>query len=135
MILVDTSVWVDHFRRGDNGLADQLAAGMVLTHPFVIGELALGNPRQRDVVLDALADLPPAQVATDAEALRFIARHGLAGNGVGYIDVHLLAAARLTPGANLWTGDRRLHGLAAKLGLAFQPQPRRARLTRPRDRA
>lgn len=122
MILVDTSVWVDHFRAGNLALAAMLDTGAVLAHPFVIGELALGNLRQRQVVLDALSDLPRAAVATDAEVLHFIDRHRLAGRGVGYVDAHLLAAARLTPGALLWTGDRRLHGLAARMGLAIRPE-------------
>ncbi len=125
MILVDTSVWVDHLRAGDKALADLLDAGMVLTHPFVIGELALGNLRQRELVLNALSDLPCAHIATDAEALRFIGRHVLFGRGVGYVDVHLLAGARLTAGAELWTNDKRLRGIAAHLGLAFMPRPHR----------
>ncbi len=125
MILVDTSVWVDHLRAGDETLAGWLDAGMVLTHPFVIGELALGNLRQREAVLNSLADLPMARLATDAEVLHFIDRHGLAGSGVGYIDAHLLAAARLTAGAQLLTNDRRLHGVAAKLRLAFTSRPPR----------
>ncbi len=122
MILVDTSVWVDHLRAGDKALAGWLDAGMVLTHPFVIGELALGDLRQRETVLNAMSDLPRASIATDAEVLHFIDRHALFGRGVGYIDVHLLAAARLTEGAQLRTNDKRLRGLAAQLGLAFTPR-------------
>ena len=121
MILVDTSVWVDHLRAGDKALAALLDAGMVLAHPFVIGELALGNLRQREIVLNALADLPHASVATDAEVLHFIERHALFGRGIGYIDAHLLAGAQLTEGSELWTNDRRLHDVAAQLGLAFEP--------------
>jgi predicted nucleic acid-binding protein len=90
---------------------------MVLAHPFVIGELALGNLRQREIVLSALSDLPRASVATDAEVLHFIDRHALFGRGIGY--AHLLAAARLTAGAELWTNDTRLHGVAVQLGLAI----------------
>jgi predicted nucleic acid-binding protein len=118
MILVDSSVWVDHLRANDDVLVGLLDAGMVLAHPFVIGELALGNLRQREIVLGALSDLPRAVVATDAEVLHFIGRHKLFGRGVGYIDVHLLAAIRLTAGAELWTRDKRLHGIAVSLGLA-----------------
>lgn len=118
MILADTSVWVDHLRAGDKALAALLDAVMVLTHPFVIGELALGNLRQREIVLKALSDLPQAIVATDVEVLHFIDRHALFGRGVGYVDAHLLAATRLTAGATLSTNDRRLHGVAAELGLA-----------------
>jgi len=119
VILVDTSVWVDHFRAGHKGLADLLNAGMVLTHPFVVGELALGNLRQRDIVLNTLSDLPHAAVATDTEVLRFIDRQALFGRSIGYVDVHLLAAAQLTLGAELWTNDNRLRDVAAQLGLAF----------------
>ena len=119
MILVDTSVWIDHLRRHNKTLAKLLYAGMVLTHPFVIGELALGNLRQREVVLTALSDLPRASVATEPEVLHFIDQFALFGRGVGYVDVHLLAAVRLTPGAELWTNDKRLQGVAAHLGLGM----------------
>lgn len=119
MILVDTSVWVDHLRAGDKALAALLEAGTVLAHPFVIGELALGNLRQREIVLDALSNLPQASVATDAEVLHFIDHHALFGRGVGYVDAHLLAAVRLTAGTELWTNDKRLHGVANQLRLAI----------------
>jgi predicted nucleic acid-binding protein len=119
VILVDTSVWVDHLRTGNATLAALLDAGMALTHPFVIGEIALSNLRQREAVLSALLDLPHAAVATDAEVLAFIDRHALFGRGAGYVDAHLLAAARLTAGSELWTNDRRLHGVADALGLAM----------------
>jgi predicted nucleic acid-binding protein len=92
--------------------------GAVLAHPFVIGELALGNLRQRDIVLSALSDLPRTSIATDVEVLHFINRHALFGRGIGYIDAHLLAAVQLTAGAELWTKDKRLHGAAVELGLA-----------------
>jgi len=119
VILVDTSVWIDHLRRHNRVLAKLLHAGMVLTHPFVIGELALGNLRQRKVVLDALADLPRANVATEPEVLHFIDQNALFGRGVGYVDAHLLAAVRLTPGAELWTNDKRLQKVAVQLALAM----------------
>jgi predicted nucleic acid-binding protein len=118
VILVDTSVWVDHLRSNNMDLAAMLGAGMVLAHPFVIGELALGSLRQRKAVLTALADLPHADIATDAEVLTFVDRHALFERGIGYVDAHLLAAVRLTAGAKLWTNDRRLHGVAGALGLA-----------------
>ena len=118
MILVDTSIWVDHLRSGDAALAALLGAGMVLTHPFVIGELALGSLRQREALLSALSDLPHAAVATDAEVLGFINRHSLYGRGVGYVDVHLLASTRLTADAEIWTKDGRLHAAAEALGIA-----------------
>lgn len=115
MILVDTSVWVDHLRGGDVRLSGLLDAGQVLVHPFVIGEIALGSLRRRDVILPALADLPPAVVATDAEVLDMIDRRSVSGLGIGWVDAHLLASARLTSGATLWTRDRRLARVAAAL--------------------
>ena len=118
MILVDTSIWVDHLRAGNKTLTALLNAGIVLAHPFVIGELALGNVRQREIVLEALSDLPQACLATEAEVLHFIDRHALFGCGIGYIDAHLLAAVQLTAGAELWTNDRRLRGVAIQLGVA-----------------
>ena len=119
MILVDTSVWVDHLRAGNQTLANLLNRGMVLAHPFVIGELALGVLRQRDLVLEALSDLPQASVATDSEVRQFIARHQLFGRGIGYVDVHLLTTVRLTAGAALWKQDQRLHSVAEQLRLAM----------------
>jgi predicted nucleic acid-binding protein len=119
MILVDTSVWVGHLRAGNKALGELLDAGRVLAHPFVIGELALGNLRRRDRILDALQDLPRASVATDAEVLHLIGRHALHGLGIGYVDAHLLAAVRLTDGARLWTRDLRLDAAAERLGLAI----------------
>jgi predicted nucleic acid-binding protein len=119
VILVDTSVWIDHLRARNKALSGLLDAGMVLAHPFVIGELALGNLRQREIVLSALSSLPHASVATDAEVLHFIDRHALFGRGIGYVDTHLLAAARLTAGAEFWTNDTRLNAIAVQLGLAI----------------
>ena len=121
MILVDTSVWVDHLRANNAALAALLEAGRVFIHPIVIGELALGALRQRETVLTALSHLRLAIVATDAEVLIFIDRHALFGRGVGYVDAHLLAAVRLTAGAALWTKDRKLHNVADALGLAAAP--------------
>jgi predicted nucleic acid-binding protein len=121
MILVDTSVWVDHLRKNHEALAGLLNRGAVLVHPFIIGELALGQMQQREIVLTSLAALPRAAVATDADVLRFIERHALTGRGVGYVDVHLLAAVRLTEAAWLWTIDKRLDSVADELGLAVTP--------------
>lgn len=117
VILVDTSVWVDHLRASDRDLARLLDAGAVLTHPFVIGELALGDLRQRELI-DLLHDLPQAVAATEREVLHFIDEHRLFGSGIGYVDAHLLAAARLTAGTSLWTRDKNLHGAALRLALA-----------------
>jgi predicted nucleic acid-binding protein len=119
VILVDTSVWIDHWRTGDECLTQLLNAGQVLAHSFVTGELALGNLLQREAVLTALLDLPQAVVATDDEVLRFIAEQGLAGSGIGYVDAHLLASAILTPGSRLWTRDKRLLRASTRLGTAW----------------
>jgi predicted nucleic acid-binding protein len=117
MMLVDTSVWIDHLRQGDAALTAALEAGRVWMHSFVLGELACGNLRSRDEVLGLLQALPPMPVSTDKEVLFFIDQHELMGRGIGYIDVHLLASARLG-GAQLWTRDKRLHTVAAEIGLA-----------------
>lgn len=120
MILVDTSVWVDHLRAGDDELVRLLTGLSVLVHPFVVGELACGNIFNLAEVLKLLCDLPSAISATDAEALYFIERHQLMGRGIGYIDAHLLAAVSLTSPALLWTRDRRLARVAHELGLAYR---------------
>jgi predicted nucleic acid-binding protein len=117
VILVDTSIWVDHLRANSRQLAALLEAGQVLAHLFVTGELALGRLRQRDLVLSALSDLPQANVATDDEVRHFIDQHALFG--IGYVDAHLLAATRLTATAVLWTRDKRLQLVADRLGLAM----------------
>lgn len=119
MILVDTSVWIDHLRSGEPALAAALEGGRVLMHPFVLGELACGNLKNRSEVLRLLGDLPAAPTATDPEALGLIERRALMGRGVGYIDVHLLASAALAGVGRLWTRDKRLAAVAAELELAF----------------
>ena len=120
MILVDTSVWIDHLRKSEPALIAALEAGQVLMHPFVIGELACGTLSNRVELLSLLRDLPPAPVATDAEALGFIDRHQLMGGVIGYVDVHLLASVALACPARLWTRDKRLAIVADRLKLALQ---------------
>ena len=117
MILVDTSIWVDHLRSEDVRLARLLDDRQISTHAFVIGELAVGNLRNRDEVLLMLSLLPVANVASHEEVLEFISNFSLAGQGLGYIDVHLLAAVRLTPGTLLWSKDIRLVAAAERLAL------------------
>lgn len=119
MILLDTSVWIDHLRQGDAQVVALLQSGRVLTHPFVIGELACGTLKSRTQILGLLAALPQARLAQEHEALFFIERHRLMGHGIGYIDAHLLAATALTEGAKLWTRDKRLDVLANELELAY----------------
>lgn len=120
MILIDTSVWIDHFRRADRRLVELLDGEEALTHPFVVGELACGNLRNRREILDLFGHLPPAPCATNDEVLRFIENHSLMGCGLGYIDMHLLASAALYGTAGFWTRDLRLADVAAKLGLLFE---------------
>ena len=118
MILVDTSVWVDHLRRGDAQLAALLERGVVVMHPFVVGEISCGSLADRSTVLELLQDLPAAIVADNGEALGFIDRHALHGKGIGFVDVHLLASVALTHGAKLWTRDKRLKAAAHDLDCA-----------------
>lgn len=118
MILVDTSVWIDHLRTGEPELAALLHDGQVLAHPWVTGELALGHLTRRADVLGLLQHLPQATTATDPEVLALIDRHRLSGLGVGYVDTQLLAATLLTTAARLWTRDRRLSAIADRLGVA-----------------
>ena len=119
MILVDTSVWVDHLRDGAPALAAALEQGSVLMHPFVLGELACGNLKNRGEVLRLLVELPAAPMATDPEALDYIERRALMGRGIGYLDVHLLASVALAGTARLWTRDKRLAAVATDLELAY----------------
>ena len=121
MILVDSSLWIDHLRLGDATLADLLAGGLVLGHPFVLGELACGNLRNRREILTLLGDLPQAVVATDAEVLAVVERYRLMGRGIGYVDAHLLASTLLTPETQLWTRDQRLAAVAQGLGVGADP--------------
>ena len=117
MILVDTSVWIDHLRTGDPELVALLQDGHVLTHPWVTGELALGHLGRRGEILGLLHHLPQATAATDHEVLTLIDNHRLFGLGIGYVDAHLLAATLLTAGARLWTRDRRLAAVAGRLDI------------------
>ncbi len=117
MILLDTSVWVDHLRYGDPGVVQVLESGQAATHAFVIGELACGNLKSRAQVIDLLRAMPRVATATDDEVLTFIERRRLMGRGIGYVDAHLLAATAIDTSL-LWTRDKRLGDIAAGLGLA-----------------
>lgn len=119
MILIDTSVWVEHLRRGNTQVAALLDRGSVLMHPFVVGEIACGSLSDRSSILELLQDLPMAVVASHEEALGFIEVHGLHGKGIGYVDVHLLASAALSAGARLWTSDKRLLDAADNLNSSY----------------
>lgn len=119
MILVDTSIWVEHLRRREPGLEASLSAGHVLMHPFVLGEIACGNLRRRTEVLSLMRELPQAPVATEEEVLEFIEHRRLMGRGIGYVDVHLLASSVLAGGTRLWTRDARLATVAMAIGCAY----------------
>lgn len=116
MILVDTSVWIDHFRTKSAGLSALLEMGEVLTHPFVIGELACGNLRNRKEIIALLHALPPSTKAQDDEVLHVIDRHRLMGRGLGLIDIHLLASC-LICGCDLWSNDKPLKAAAIDLDI------------------
>ena len=120
MILVDTSVWVDHLRRSNIGLRRLLNDEVVMCHPFVIGELACGTLRNRSAILDMLQHLPSAPVAQHGEVLALIAARSLQGRGLGWVDAHLLASALLADG-RLLTLDRSLNQAAELVGIAVAP--------------
>ena len=115
-VLVDTSVWVNHFRKGDPGLVDKLEKDLVVCHPFVIGELACGHLRNRNEILSLLEGLHQLKKCEDSELLFFIERQQLMGRGLGLVDIHLLASAKLD-GAILWTQDKKLNAVAESMAL------------------
>lgn len=118
MILVDTSIWIEHFRAAEPQLVALLTRNEVLAHPFVIGEIALGSVARRADVLRHLDNLPSAVAATQPEVTIFVDRHKLANTGLGYVDAALLASAALTPGAALWARDKNLRAAAIRCGVA-----------------
>ena len=120
-VLVDTSVWVDHFRRRNDALADLLELDQVLAHPLIVGEIACGTPPQRDRTLSDLNALQPSRQASVQEAMNFIEHERLFGQGCGLVDLLLLASTLMTPGVELWTLDKRLCALADRFGVMYQP--------------
>lgn len=116
MMLADTSVWIQHFRRGEPTLANRLSEGLVLMHPFVSGELACGNLKNRGAILSDLHALPSAKLASNTEVLQLIEDRRLWGRGLGWVDVHLLASALLSH-CGFWTLDRKLGEAAMELRL------------------
>lgn len=118
MVLVDTSIWVEHFRQGNKELSGLLTQIKAITHPFVIGELACGNLKNRKEILSLFSELPQAVIAEHDEVLLLVENKGLMGHGIGWIDAHLLASALLT-GVPLWTKDKRLKSLAAVLNILY----------------
>ncbi|MEQ1529273.1 MAG: type II toxin-antitoxin system VapC family toxin [Methylococcales bacterium] len=118
MILVDTSVWIDHLRSNEPLLVNLLLQNQVSGHPFVRGELTLGNLQQRNKILTALDNLPQAPIVFSEEVDFFIENHKLYGIGIGLVDAHLLAATQLLGNAKLWSRDKRLLAVAVRLNLA-----------------
>jgi predicted nucleic acid-binding protein len=121
LILADSSVWIDHLRRPNPQLISLLEKERMVGHPFVTGEVSLGSIATRNRVIAKLGELPQLQLAPPVRVAALIATHSLWGRGIGYVDAHLLAAVRLTPGASLWSRDRRLRLQAERLGVAFVP--------------
>ena len=119
MILVDTSIWIIHLRQGNRQLEKLLMDAEVMCHPFIVGELACGNLKNRNEIIPLLQSLPMAPAIEFSEFLFFIDRNQLMGKGVGFVDVHLLASAQLA-GVPLWTADKRLRSAADKLALTFK---------------
>lgn len=119
MILVDTSVWVDHLRHGDERLAQLLTQGQVGMHPMVTGELVCGHLQNRKQLTTLWQNMPHCIEASHQEAMFFLESHLLMGKGIGFVDLHLLASAQLTSNTKLWTRDKRLSSVAQSLGLAF----------------
>lgn len=120
-VLVDTSVWVDHFRKHNDALVDLLELDLVVTHPLIVGEIACGTPPNRIQVLSDLGSLHQAQQASIREVIDFIEHERLFGLGCGLVDLLLLASALMTPGTELWTLDKRLGALAERVGVMHQP--------------
>ncbi|MCX7897320.1 MAG: PIN domain-containing protein [Rhodocyclaceae bacterium] len=121
-VVVDTSVWIDHFRHGNPALGSLLMHDRVLVHPLIIGEIACGMPPHRQRTLGDLQSLRQCQLANYAEVMQFIERERLFGLGCGIVDMHLLASTLLTKGARLWTLDQRLLALAKRFDAAYMPQ-------------
>jgi predicted nucleic acid-binding protein len=121
VIILDTSVWIDHTRENDAHLFELFKEGRILIHPFMIGEVALGSLRHRDRILASLFKMPRPVVASEEEVLSLIQNRFLAGSGIGYVDAHLLASTRLTAEAMLWTRDKRLRRVAEAMSVAYSP--------------
>lgn len=120
-VLVDTSVWVDHFRNHNNALVELLVLDRVMTHPLIIGEIACGTPPNRMQTLSDLSGLHQAQQASIREVMDYIERERLFGLGCGLVDLLLLASTLMTPGVKLWTLDKRLCTVAERFGVIHQP--------------
>ena len=121
MIVVDSSIWIDHIHIGEPRLDALLFREQALMHPHALGEIALGSIKNREIVISRFQLLPEPKVAKEGYVLYMIEEHGLAATGIGYTDAHLLASALLTPSGSLWTRDKRLQTQAQRLGVAYMP--------------
>ena len=121
MIILGTSVWIDHTRENNDHLFELFKRGRILIHPFTIGEIALGSLRDGDKIITSLLEMPRPNVASEAEVLALIRNRFLDGSGIGYVDAHLLASTQLTPETSLWTRDKRLRRVAEAIGVAYSP--------------
>ena len=119
MILPDTAIWIDHIHGKDAQLEFLLRCDRVLVHPFVIGEIALGSMKRYDAVIEAMTILRAAPVAADEDVRFMINQHAIMGTGIGYVDAHILASAKLVPGSSIWTRNKRLNAVAQRLGVAW----------------
>ena len=119
MYLVDTSVWIDHFNKSEPLLVSFLNDNIVCTHPFIIGEIALGNLRQREIVIGYFQGLPQARIGSDFEVMHFISKKMLHGKGIGYVDAHLVTSALLMNNIYIWTRDKKLLKAAKQLNMAY----------------
>ena len=119
MILVDTSVWIDHLRAPDSNLIRHLSAGELVMHSMVMGELACGNLRDRAAAMNLLGAIPRIGELTNGDVIACIEKDALAGRGIGFVDAHLLCAVNARQGARLWTRDRGLKGIAEDFGVAY----------------
>ena len=121
VVVVDTSIWIDHLRSGDPRLKQLIADKSLFQHPFIIGEISVGNLATREQTVRALRGLPQIEPVSEEEFHRFLGAAELFGTGLGFVDVHVLAATAATPGAEIWTGDRRMLEQAERLGLTYTP--------------
>ena len=119
MILVDTSVWIDHLRAADSKLVQHLSAGELVMHSMVMGELACGNLRNRAATMNLLHAIPKIGELTNLDVIAHIEKDALVGRGIGFVDAHLLCAVKARQGARLWTRDRDLMGIAKEFGVAY----------------
>lgn len=123
MILIDTAIWIDHLHHSEPEVARLLDQDMVMCHPMVIGELALGSIKNRDEILALLRSQQRLRTIGSDEFLEFVHSHRLMSRGLSYVDVHLLGSTLITPGVRFWTRDRRLKKVAEELGAAWEPSP------------